>query len=267
MGIFKRLVFLSVLVTMQARTQQPTWYVGDQKGWLWYKKAPRPDFVEKALNKPQQKDKDKDAQSILYPYTKRLEEARKSFEEILAKAVLEPTLENVQLIQQAQNVLMVRGSQFEKLWMLSSLLSAQNFQASDQSNPQHRKIFQEEEARALDQQIKQLAKSFGLFFVFKEDCPYCHEFAPIVKQLINLYGFDYKAISNDGKSLPLFPDAEMDNGAIGIINPEGIFPSLFLVNPQTRQVIPLARGLVNLSQLRENLKIIISYLEETNHAR
>jgi conjugal transfer pilus assembly protein TraF len=268
---FMSTFILLLMVNIPIFGQQSTWYAGDQKGWLWYKSRPPLDFVEKALlrkaDERNSKTTKKDAEPTLYPHTKRLEQARKNFEEILAKAVLEPTLENVQLMQQAQNVLMVRGNQFEKLWMISSLLSGQNFQSSDQSNPQHRKIHQEQQTFELDQKIKQLSKSFGLFFIFKQDCPYCHEFAPIVKELINIFGFECKAISNDGTPLSLFPEAEKDNGTIGIINPDGIFPSLFLVNPQTRQVIPLARGLVNLSQLRENFKIIIQYLEEKSHAR
>jgi conjugal transfer pilus assembly protein TraF len=83
---------------------------------------------------------------------------------------------------------------------------------------------------------------------------------------MNHYGFESKAISADAKALELFPDAETDNGTISVLNPEGIFPSLFLVNPQSRQVIPLARGLVSLSQLRENFKVIIRFLEEAPHA-
>lgn len=232
-----------------------SWYAESQKGWLWYKKTLPP-----LIKKSQEQNPTKS-----HVYTRRLELVRKGFDEILAKAVLEPTLNNVQMMQQAQNAVMDRASIFEKMWMLSSLLSSQTFRASDQPNPQHRKVYQEQNDHQLTSKIKGLAKSYGLFFLFKNDCPYCHEFAPIVKELMNLYGFEAKAVSADGKALKLFPDAETDNGTIAAINPEGIFPSLFLVNPKSRQVIPLARGLVSLSQLRENFKVIIRFLEEPQH--
>lgn len=195
-----------------------------------------------------------------------METLRKNFEEIQAKAILEPTLDNVQMFQQAQNGIMNRATEFEKIWMLASLLASQNFRASDQPNPRHRKVYQGQLNHQLDQKIRRLTTTYGLFFIFKEDCPYCHEFAPIVKDLLTVYGFDCKAISGDGTGLELFPDAEADNGTIAVLNPEGIFPSLFLINPQSRQVIPLARGLVSLSQLRENFKVIIRFLEEASHA-
>jgi conjugal transfer pilus assembly protein TraF len=267
MGISKSILFMSIFLISPAHSN---WYKGDQKGWLWYKRT-----LPTMKREPK-----KDTTSKELTYSGRMENLRKNFEEIQAKAILEPTLDNVQVMQQAQNVIMNRATEFEKYWMLASLLTSQNFRDSDQSSPQHRKIYQEQLDRQLDQKIRNLAKTYGLFFILKEDCPYCHEFAPIVKDLMNLYGFEGKAIggrpstggrpltgsrpstSADRKAIELFPDAENDNGTIAVLNPEGIFPALFLVSPQSRQVIPLARGLVSLSQLRENFKVIIRFLEE-----
>jgi conjugal transfer pilus assembly protein TraF len=257
MGISKSVLIMSILLISPAHS---SWYKGEQKGWLWYKRALP--ILKKEQNAS---DTKKNNVSKVLTYSGRMEALRKNFEEIQAKAILEPSLDNVQVMQQAQNAIMDRATEFEKHWMLASLLTSQNFRASDQPSPQHRKVYQEQLSGQLDQKIRRLAKTYGLFFVFKEECPYCHEFAPIVTELMNRYGFDCKAISADGKALDSFPDAEADNGTIAVLNPEGIFPSLFLVNPQSRQVIPLARGLVSLSQLRENFKVIIRFLEEAPH--
>lgn len=262
MATFKILI-LFVLLDMSAKASiPPSWYTGHQNGWLWYQKEKKHSLFQP--NKPgdikgntQKNDR----------YTKQLAHFRKTFEEIQAKAILEPTLTNVQRLQQAQNTIMEDATHFSKIWMLASLLTSQNFRASDHPNPHHRKIFQEQRDRQLDLKIKGLAKTHGLFFAFKEDCSYCQKFAPIVQQLLVLYGFECKAISADGKVSSFFPHAEMDNGTLSVINPEGIFPSLFLVNPHTRQVIPLARGLLNLTQLRENFKVIIEFLEGTYRER
>lgn len=256
MGIFKSFLLLIFLIT----PAHSSWYMGEQKGWLWYKRTLP--IIKKEKNDSVIK---KNELSKGLSYSVRIEALRKNFEEIQAKAILEPTLDNVQMMQQAQNAIMNRATEFEKAWMLASLLTTQNFRSSDQPSPQHRKVYQEQNDHQLTLKINRLAKSYGLFFLFKEDCPYCHEFAPIVKVLMNDYGFESKAISADAKALELFPDAEADNGTIAALNPEGIFPSLFLVNPQSRQVIPLARGLVSLSQLRVNFKVIIQFLEEATH--
>ncbi|MBM3632380.1 MAG: conjugal transfer protein TraF [Alphaproteobacteria bacterium] len=263
MGIFRSILFLLIFLISPVHSN---WYSGEQKGWLWYKRS-------LSIIKKEENDSaiNKNELSKRLSYPGRIETLRKNFEEIQAKAILEPTLDNVQMMQQAQNAIMNRATEFEKAWMLASLLTTQNFRSSDQPSPQHRKVYQEQLDHQLDQKIRTLTKTYGLFFLFKEDCPYCHEFAPIVKDLMNIYGFECKAIGGrpstfaERKALELFTDAEVDNGTIAVLNPEGIFPALFLVNPQTRQVIPLARGLVNQSQLRENLKVIIRFLEEAPH--
>jgi len=91
--------------------------------------------------------------------------------------------------------------------------------------------------------------------------------APAVRQLVDRYHFAIKAISPDGQPIEAFPDAVKDNGTISQINPEGVFPTIFLVNPHSGQTIPLARGLTTPSELKDNFKVIIQFLKEQSHAR
>lgn len=263
MVIFKVILGISL---MSSPCLADSWYTQSPKGWLWYKHVPKPKLP---LDKKTEKVESTNSVNKSAPpsYRERMKQVRQSFDELQAKAILEPTLDNVQTMQNAQNAIMDRSTAFEKMWMLASMLNAQNYRESDQPYPAHRQIYQEKEDQQLDLKIKALAQQYGLFFVFKQNCRYCHEFAPIVRQLIDRYGFDYKAISADGNTLPEFPEAVSDNGAIQLINREGIYPALFLVHPQTRQVIPVARGLINDTELRANLKTIIHSLEGGRHGR
>lgn len=248
-----------------------TWYEAPDVGWSWYKDAP---LKQKKNNKEKSKNQQskaahssEDDSERQYAYTKQMEKMKKDFEELQAKAILNPTLENVARFQKEYGVVVNRSTDFEKAWMTSSLLSAANYRESDQPSPMHRKIYQEKTEKQLEEDIFALAKTYGVFFIFKQDCPYCHEMAPTVKQLVDRYGFNIKAISPDGHAIEGFPDVVKDNGAISQINPEGVFPVVFLVNPHSGQTIPLARGLTNLSELKENFKVIIQYLKEQTHAR
>jgi conjugal transfer pilus assembly protein TraF len=246
---FKILIILLSLINV---CFAESWASASQKGWLWYKRTPKP------KSKIEEEKPAKVAETL--SYRQQAKKVREQFEEIQAKAVLHPTLENVQALQQAQEKTMNQATTFQEMWMLTSMLSG-GYRESDQPFPQHRQIYKDQQDQQLDQKIRELAKTFGLFFVFKRDCPYCHQFAPIVRQFISQYGFDYKAISPDGEPLSEFPDAVADNGTIRSINPEGVYPMLFLVNPHTRQVIPLARGLVNLDHLKDNCKTIIQTIK------
>jgi conjugal transfer pilus assembly protein TraF len=236
------------------------------KGWLWYKHSIKKNHLPKEFDKDNTLNSNPQKPQLL-TYRDRLKKEQEMFEEIQARAVVEPTLFNVQAFQKAQNLLLTQSVDFGKLWMVASLLDSKNYKTSDPSYPLHRKIYNAQEEKKLDSQIRTFAKTFGLFFVFKENCSYCHGFAPIVKEFIDTYGFDYKAISPDGQNLPDFPKAIADNGMIKRINPDGIYPSLYLVNPHTREVIPLSRGLVNLTELRTNMKLIINNFKRIkNHA-
>lgn len=241
------------------------WYTQPQKGWIWYKKQPIPKIKEKKKPEeegaviPSSPKKESDIPKVI-SYTEQMKEVQKQFEELQNKAILVPTLENVQNFQRAQTIMMDHSENFGKMWMLATLVSHQNYRESDQPFPMHRKIYREKREEELDKKIRGMSENYGIFFIFKKDCPYCHEFSPIVRNFIDTYGFEYKAISADGEILPEFPDTVADNGAIRILNPDGIYPILFLVNPNSNQVIPLSRGLVNLTQLKSNCEVIIQTL-------
>jgi len=248
-------VILTSLILIQSCTAQ-SWYNQEPQGWLWYKRSFKPKVLE---TKKKEKDTAQNSKKAM-TYSERIKQVRENFDEIQAKAILEPTLENVVEFQRAQNAVFGRADAFQKMLMLAALLEAN---AKDQhvSSPASRQIYFDQEAGNLEKEIKNLVKTYGIFFIFKDDCPYCHQFSPTVRQLITTYGFEYKAISKDGLPLKEFPEASLDNGTIAKLNPEGIYPCLLLVNPRTGEVIPLAKGLINMPQLKENFKAILQYLK------
>ncbi len=93
----------------------------------------------------------------------------------------------------------------------------------------------------------------GVLFFFRSDCPYCEAQAPLLTTLGDRHGFSVLAVSLDGAPLPngLFPAYRRDAGqaqALGVVST----PALFLARPPDR-VVPLAQGLLSLSQLEERL--------------
>lgn len=156
---------------------------------------------------------------------------------------------------------MDRSDTFSKMWMLASLLSEQGYHHSSNPNNASQKIYKHQREQRLKSKLKQLSRHYGLFFIFKQDCPYCHQFAPLVSAFAAEYGFELKGISKDGGTLAGVTNISRDNGALAALNPEGIYPLLLLANPKTLEVIPIARGMVSESQLLENFNTIITFLE------
>lgn len=262
MATFKQILVTSLW--MITTCQAASWYSKDPEGWLWYKHT-----SPKSILKPKKDSKEKageTAPSRPFSYREQMKKVRQNFDEVQAKAILNPTLENVTEFQRAQNMVLNQADLFQKMLMMAAMMEGQNTSTAMMASPVSRDLYQVQQAKQLESDIRILSKSYGLFFIIKNDCPYCHQFAPIIKEFVEEYKFDIKVIAKhglplDGGFIAEFPEAVTDNGTIAKLNPEGIYPCLLLVNPHTREVIPVAKGLINSDQLKENLSVIIQFLK------
>ena len=221
-------------------------------GWLWYKDP----FIPK-------KEDPKNQEKKVLTAKEKTDVIKKSFEEATSKAVINPTYENVLLVQRLQTQMIDQSEKFQEMWSWVVQQDGNNFRKESHGNRVHREVLKEENKKDSVKKLKKLAKTYGLFLFFKQNCPYCHSFAPLVKSFSETYGFSVKAISSDGGKLAAFPSSVLDNGTLRKLNPEGIFPALFLVNPTTGEVIPLSWGMNSLSVLEEHSTRIYDHLEKT----
>lgn len=228
-------------------------HASDPQGWMWYSPIPEKQII------PDQKRET----SATSP-GEALKKLQEAFESTKARAVMQPTLQNVQALLRLQNRIVEHAQRFQEQWMIASLLETSASASGNNTNALHLKVEREQTDKNLEHNLKMLAQSFGLFFMFKKECPYCHAFAPILKSFAQMYGFEIKAISADGEVLDEFPDASPDNGWVERLNPEHIFPIVFLVNPHTLEVIPLAKGLTSIADMQQNGGTIIEYLRREN---
>lgn len=280
MANFKQLRRLPLLMTLSMTllsfpSEATSWYNKEPEGWLWYKRIPKNKILKSKKEEKAANIANASSASVTKKpesYCEQMKKLRQAFEEVQAKAILSPTLENVSDFQRAQNTVLNQADVFQKMLMMAAMLEGQDKTAAMMASPVSRDLYRQDQTRKLDQEIRKMTKSYGLFFIFKNDCPYCHQFAPVIKEFVREFEFDIKVISKEvlppGESMMKeFPQAAPDNGTIAKINPEGIYPALFLINPQTRDVIPVAKGLINKEQLKENFRVIIQYLKNQPEER
>lgn len=237
------------------------------EGWLWYK-DPSPEVLKKQSEKKpigasSKKVKEPKAQDPKSPYQEKLTQLRENFEEAMAQSILVPTLQNVTRTRKLHDQLIKGSEKFSELWTISALTETRGHEASTNLNPVHRKLYEQQKTQQLEKKLKQISKNFGLFFVFKMDCPYCHQFAPLVVEFAEKFGFEVKGISKEGGLLPGLKNTSKDNGILSLINPEGVYPALFLAHPKTMEVIPIAWGMVSYSELLQNIETVLPLLEDT----
>lgn len=223
----------------------------EPQGWNWYQ--------EKDLEVPLERKEETPQKRAPQTATERLNLFQKHFEEVKARAVLEPTLGNVLEAKRVHDGVIRKGVQFKDAWMLAELLEPQDY--SRNTSPGALKIQRDLDEKALDHDLRVLSKTHGLIFVFREGCPYCEDFAPLVLKFAKKYGFEVEGLSEGPGTIEGMPSSQ-NLQAFAALNPEGEVPMLFLVNPENRDVMPLARGYVNWKGLRSNALQAIEFLRK-----
>lgn len=238
---------------------QPSFFERHAEGWHWYDTLRVEPLSDNNVEEEKQKN---DSASHPQTPTDKIENQRKALEQKLHAAIVEPTRENLIAYITAQRGLMDQSQRFSEEWkkvvMAIPSLDETLIHPVDQ-NARH--VYYEARNKELSKRIKALANDYGLFFFFRKNCPYCHHFAPIVKRFSQKYGWSVLAISMDGgplrSALPEFPDARQDNGISKRLQVAHV-PALIAFHPKTKQLIPLAYGMVSESEIEERVLLWFS---------
>lgn len=255
--VFNLISIIYAFLGLSFSSLQAGFFNQQAEGWHWYEVLPAEEEREekgKELNGSQDSSvgfsKPKSSTELVKAYKQELERR-------LNQAWVNPTPRNLKAYQEMQQDMMERSETFSKTWMqvlyenpsLDHTLIAP-------VNQKARHVYLDEEKRQIQETIKALSQTYGLFFFFSGNCPYCHQFAPIVKMFSERYGWEVMAISMDGGALKEFPLPESDNGLFTAWKGE-VLPSLYAVNPNTGQVLPVAYGLTSLDQMEERIMTLM----------
>lgn len=249
-GSVRAVIFFAVL---GASSSQAGYLNRKAEGWHWYE-----DRRQANPAKPPESPKEKIPQTA----TEIIEALKKEAQRRLHQALVTPTTANVKAYMQIQNAIMQRSEIFSKRWMQVVYSSpALDYTVKHPINQAARHVYLDQAKQQMTDKIRQLSQTYGLFFFFKAECPYCHKFAPIVKRFAQKYGWQVLAIGLDGCTLPEFPEALPDNGAAARLNIE-VLPTLLAVNPETGQVLPLSFGMSTEDSIEDRVRVLLQAGEE-----
>ena len=104
-----------------------------------------------------------------------------------------------------------------------------------------------------------------LLFFFASTCPYCHQFAPIMKNVAKRFNAKISAYSFDDKALTAFPDFKVppiELVTAAFQNREITCPALFILNEETKGIYPVSFGFLDSIELTERLNIVKTKIEK-----
>lgn len=235
-----KLSALAISLPLLACVDELPWRQRHAEGWAWYH-----DRIE-------QKEESVEEAPPLDPIII-LKSEKEELDRSLAKAMLEPTEENVVAYMALQQRWIKTSGRFSHLWQQALLQHPElaSLNPTAQYAVQVRKEVDRKATRAL---IQDLAGHSTLLFFYEGGNAYSQAFGNVIKEFTKQYHWTVQAVSVDGIRLSSFPKSLRDRSIADEMNIH-FFPALFLVEVSTLKAVPLAFGMVTISQIEENIKI------------
>lgn len=243
------MLLLTVLPPASGSNAQPgQWFQRQAEGWFWYIDPPKVEEPEKATQPSSVPAPimEIDPRADLKAFQKRLEDAQ-------AQAIMSPTQENVMTYLYLQKRAMDLSQQFSEAWQRVVWTTPDlDHTLVRPTSPKAVQAYYDEHNQDRKHSLKSIAKNYGLFYFFRESCPYCKQFSPLLASFAKRHGFHVTAITLDGGPTPGFPAPRQDNGAAHRLGVQTV-PALYLVEPKSRTVTPISFGLISPSELEERI--------------
>ena len=224
----------------------------DENRFNWYCDMP-PDTeeIDDAAEKPKPKVLSEEDEAVAA-----LKKLKEDAERKRALAIVKPTPENLKNYITAQEAMMDRASVFSDVWRRVIWTNPElNYQLRNPSNNAAIQVHDAQRALKETETLASLNREWGLFFIFRSDCPYCHRLAPTLKFLSEQYGIVVFPISLDGGGLPEYPNPSRDNGLAASLG-VSVVPLVVLGNVKDHRLIPIGSGVLSAQEIVERIYIL-----------
>lgn len=220
-------------------------------GWYWGK-----DEVISHKNKKQPINTKKVLKSSV-SHAEVLKEISTEVEELKAKALVEPTVENVTNYIKAQNKVVNMASQFSVGWQKALLTHPElNFTALNPTNNYAKQIIEKENKNTVNSSLEKFSKLHGLLFFYEGKKSLDTFQSKIVREFSATNNIAVVAIAIDKASNQYFQNSSPDNGRakkLGIT----VTPALIALNVQNKETQPLAFGVASESEIEVQIDKLI----------
>ncbi|MFT6220350.1 MAG: conjugal transfer pilus assembly protein TraF [Rickettsiales bacterium] len=218
-------------------------------GWHFYCDDPKeePEEIRKQIQTPNQEN-----------YKEKLEEIKRTLEDKKAKAVIYPTEENIKDYMSYQKMVMDRSSNFADVWRRTLWKTPKlDYTLFRPTSKMAKEAWVDNRNSDVSDTIKNINERYGIFFIFRGDCPYCHKFAPILKSFQKKYGITIMPVSMDGGKLPHWNKFRINKGQVEKMGlTTAAVPATILFDKETRKFIPVGFGVLSHSDLEERIYAI-----------
>lgn len=210
---------------------------------------------------PPQMDEHSPAHAAPSPLaSERLTEITKRLDELKARAILEPSEENVVAYVSFQREQLDRASTFSDTWQRALWQNPElDYTLQRPVNTVAKRAWLDNRKADRDAVLTSLGKRYGLFYFFAQSCGACEIFAPILRSVTDSHRLAVMAVSMDGGPSRDFPGYVVDSGQrtrMGLSGNET--PALVLFDTATQRTIPVGYGILSADEIMDRIFLLTS---------
>ncbi|WP_422342849.1 conjugal transfer protein TraF [Parasphingorhabdus sp.] len=197
--------------------------------------------------------------------SEQLDAVTKELRELKAKAILQPTRENVIAYIRFQREQLDRASLFSDVWQRAIWQQPDlDYTLQRPVSTLAKRQWQDSRNEARDSVMANLGKRYGLFYFFAQSCGACEVMSPIVKSVSSRWKLTLRAVSTDGGPSRHFPKYTVETGQRTKMGLEPkITPALVLWDALKNRPIPIGYGILSADELQDRIYLLTS--KEAGH--
>lgn len=179
----------------------------------------------------------------------------RELDELKARAILEPSEENVIAYVRFQREQLDRASTFSDTWQRAIWQNPElDYTLQRPVSTVGKRAWLDNRKADQDAVLSTIGQRYGLFYFFAQGCGACDLFAPILRSVSDSHGMAVMAVSMDGGPSRDFPNYVVDSGQrarMGLTGRET--PALVLFDTLTRRTIPVGYGILSAEEIMDRI--------------
>ena len=181
-------------------------------------------------------------------------------DELKARAVLEPTPENVTAYISFQRQQLDRASTFSDVWQRAIWQNpGLDYTLQRPVSTIGKRAWLDNRSADRSAVMQRIGQRYGVFYFYAQSCAACEIQAPILKSVADSNGLYVQAVSTDGGPNRVFPNYLVDSGQMARMGlTSRATPTLVLFDTVTKRPIPIGTGLMAADEIMERIFTLTS---------
>ncbi|TVV76982.1 conjugal transfer protein TraF [Sphingomonas solaris] len=175
-------------------------------------------------------------------------------DELKARAILEPTEENVIAYVRFQREQLDRASTFSDTWQRALWQNPDiDYTLQRPVSTVAKRAWTDNRTADRDRVLSALGQRYGMFYFFAQSCAACEVFSPILRSVADSHRITVMAVSTDGGPSHQFPNYVVDSGQRKRMGVPLATPALVLFDTATRKTVPIGFGVMSADEIMDRI--------------